>query len=109
MLTQNGIPILAVILEPIVALFITIVALQIFKKYRERRNLATLYLAIAVLSLAIGIWATGAGKVLQFYKTSNYDMDFANFGIILGYIFTALANVFSMAFIAVIFLHSRPP
>ena len=108
MLTQNGIPILAVFLEPIVAMFITIVALQIFKKYRERRNLATLYLSIAVLSLGIAIWATGAGKVIDFYKTSNYDLHIANFGIIIGYIFTALANVFSMAFIAVIFMDENP-
>lgn len=108
MLTQNGVPILAVYLEPLVALFITIVGILIFKKYRERRNKATLYLAIAVLSLALAIWASGGAKIIEFYKTSNFDKDIASFGIVVAYIFTALANVFSMAFIAVIFLNENP-
>ncbi len=108
MLEQNGIPILAVYLEPLVALFITIVGIQIFRKYRERRNKATFYLAIAVLCLGIAVWASGTGKIIEFLKTSNYDKDFASFGIVLAYIFTALGNVFSMAFIAVIFWMNIP-
>ena len=107
MITRNGIPIAAPIVEMIVAVGMLILSIRIIQKYLQKKNRITLYLALTFVSYTIAVFSTAIGKCLQFgiQMAPNHIIYYSDMTIILGYIFTALANIFLIPFIDQIFLN----
>jgi hypothetical protein len=101
---QNNVPFLSVIIEPIVAIAISVTGIQLIRKYFQRKNTATLYLALAIICYSLAIWFSATGKILDYYSNvTQEEHSNTDFTIAIAYCFTALANIFSMGFIALIF------
>jgi hypothetical protein len=110
MLTQNNIPISALIIEPLIALGMTILAIRTYQKYRERENDATLLLAVGFISYSLSVWATSIGKYLQFYSNVSFEEKaYSDLTISFAYCFTAVTSVFVFAFVNEIFLDGKKP
>ncbi|MBY9001365.1 MAG: hypothetical protein KGD64_10645 [Candidatus Heimdallarchaeota archaeon] len=109
MLEQNGIPVLALIVEPLVAIGMTILAVSGFIKYFEKRREPTLYLTLSFVFYSLGIACSGIGKWLQFFSNvSPEEIAFAGGTILIAYCLTALATVFLMVFVDLVFLEVGP-
>ncbi len=104
MFVINGIPILAAILEPVIGITMIFNSFLIYKKYRERKSRATGYLTLAILSFGVGALISGIGKILGIVSgIPESELNISGFTIVIAYIFTALANIFIVAFLVQIF------
>lgn len=108
MLEQNGIPVLALIIEPLVAIIMLILAISGFRKYLEKKRQPTLYLTLSFVFYSLGIASSGIGKWLQFFITMEGDFSFASGTILIAYCSTAIATVFLMIFVQLVFLDVGP-
>jgi hypothetical protein len=110
MLTQNNIPVSALIIEPLIALGMTILAILTYQKYREREKDATLFLAIGIASYGFSVWASSIGKYIQFYSDVSFEEKaYSDLTISFAYCFTAVTSVFIFAFVNEIFLDGKKP
>ncbi|MHA1910228.1 MAG: hypothetical protein ACTSYA_00915 [Candidatus Kariarchaeaceae archaeon] len=110
MLTQNNIPVLALIIEPLIALGMTILAIRTFQKYKEREKDATLYLAIGIAFYGFSVWASSVGKWIQFYSDTSFEEKaYSDLTISFAYCFAAVTSVFIFAFVNEIFLDGKKP
>ena len=110
MLTQNNIPVSALIIEPLIALGMTVLAIFTYQKYREREKDATLFLAIGFFSYSLSVWSTSIGKYLQFYSDVSFEEKaYSDFTISFAYCLTAITSVFIFAFVNEIFLDGKKP
>jgi len=108
MLTQNNIPVLALIIEPLIALGMTILAIRTYQKYKEREKEATLHLAIGIVFYSFSVWASSIGKYMQFYSNISFEeQSYSDLTISFAYCFAAMTNVFIFAFINDIFLEGK--
>jgi len=108
MLSRNNVPILAPIVETIVAIFMFLLVFSVWKRYLKRKKEATAHLAICFTSYATGMLLTAIGKWLQFGLDIDPEVtSYADFFILLAYTFTALSNVFLFAFTNGIFLNNK--
>ncbi|MCY3411883.1 MAG: hypothetical protein INQ03_09665 [Candidatus Heimdallarchaeota archaeon] len=106
MMESNTIPILAAIVEPLIGIGMLINGLLIFNKYKQRRSQATLILAFSILAFGIAASISGIGKILH-YTAPDDSLNISGFTIVIAYIFTALANIFAMEFLAQIFREGK--
>lgn len=65
--SSNGIPILAVIIEPLIAISMLTVSWQLWSKYRQRQDASILVLFFGILSLSLSVLISGIGKIIQYY------------------------------------------
>ena len=109
MFEQNGIPILALIIEPLVAIGMLILAVSGFMKYSEKKRKPTLYLTLSFVFYSLGIASSGIGKWLQFFaNVTPEEISFADGTILIAYCLTAIATVFLMVFVDLVFLEVGP-
>ncbi len=109
MFEQNGIPVLALIIEPLVAVGMLILAVSGFMKYREKKRQPTLFLTLSFVFYALAIASSGIGKWLQFFvNVPSEDIFFADGTILIAYCLTAIATVFLMIFVDLVFLEVGP-
>ncbi len=109
MLEQNGIPILALIIEPLVAVGMLILAVSGFMKYIDKKRQPTLYLTLSFVFYSLGIASSGIGKWIQFFaKVSPEEISYADGTILIAYGLTAIATVFLMVFVDLVFLEVGP-
>lgn len=104
MLISNGIPVLAIIIESIVAISMGFLTVKGFMKYAERRRKPTLSLSLSFLFMSLAVASSATGKWIQFFKNApilSYDDGF----IIIAYMMTAIANIFIFVFIDEVFLN----
>ncbi|MCG3219351.1 MAG: hypothetical protein KAR35_10110 [Candidatus Heimdallarchaeota archaeon] len=110
MLTENNIPVLALIIEPLIALGMTILAIFTYQKYREREKDATLYLSIGIVFYSFSVWASSVGKWIQFYSSVTFEEEsYSDLTISFAYCFAAVTSVFVFAFVNEIFLDGKKP
>ncbi|NHJ40414.1 MAG: hypothetical protein FK731_10315 [Asgard group archaeon] len=99
----------ATIIEGIVLVFVTFIVIMLYIRYNERKKTASLLLAIAFNFWLIAIICLFSCRLVSYLQeiaivTNLYD--FADLGINLGYIFSALSNVFILFFVGYIFSQS---
>ena len=109
MFEQNGIPVLALIVEPLVAVGMTILAINGFMKFKEKKRKPTLYLTLSFVFYALGIASSGIGKWLQFFASvPPEEIAYAGGTILIAYCLTAIATVFLIVFVDLVFLEVGP-
>jgi len=108
MFEQNGIPILALIIEPLVAAGMLILAVSGFMKYKEKKRQPTLYLTLSFVFYSLGIASSGVGKWLEFFVNVSPKIYFVGGTILIAYCLTAIAMVFLMVFVDLVFLEVGP-
>ena len=104
MLTSNEIPVLAIIIETLVAVSMGFLTVRGFMKYSERKRKPTLFLSLSFLFMALAVASSATGKWIQFFMDTpvlSYDDGF----IIIAYMMTAIANVFIYVFMDEVFLN----
>ncbi len=103
---SNEIPILAVIIETIIAICMIILTVRTIQKFFQRKRKPTLYLSLSFLFLSLGVGASALGKWINFYHPSPSPLiDYAGGWIVIAYTVTAIANVFLFAFLDEVFLN----
>ena len=107
------VPLAAVITEGIAFLAVSFVVAALYYRYFDRRRVAALTLAVAFNAWVIGALGLFLGKLIQYLidkeiitSTSYTSIGFSDFGINIGYGFSALSNVFIMLFVALVFSQS---
>ena len=106
--SSNGIPILAVIIEPLVAINMLIISWQLWTKYKQREDTSILILFLGILSLSLSVLISGIGKILQYYLSySQEEKNISGFTIVLAYCFTIVSNGFVIIFFKRIFLGEK--
>ncbi len=101
---RNNIPFTALLYENAVAIWISVLAILAYTKYRKKRNPSTKFLAYSLIMLALSILTTGIGKIIMFYAPfTPQEMNITGFTILLGYVFSAASNIFAAKFIQIIF------
>ncbi len=106
--TSNGIPILAVIIEPLVALSMLTVSWLLWSKYKQRQDNSILVLFLGILSLSMSVTISGIGKILQYYLSySQEEKNISGFTIVIAYCFTVISNGFVTVFFKRIFLGEK--
>ncbi|MFV2015640.1 MAG: hypothetical protein ACC656_09450, partial [Candidatus Heimdallarchaeota archaeon] len=106
--TSNGIPILAVIIEPLVALSMLTVSWLLWTKYKQRQDSSILILFLGIFSLSLSVLTSGIGKVFQYYSSySQAERNISGFTIVIAYSFTVISNGFIILFFKRIFLEEN--
>lgn len=107
------VPLAAVIIEGITFLIVSFVVIMLYIRYFNRRKTAALSLAVAFNFWDLGALFLFLGKLIQYLIEQNVITDpaytqvqFSDFGINLGYGFSALSNVFIVVFVAIVFSQS---
>ena len=103
----SEVPLLALISEGSALIVYVFLSLRVFPRWRERRARPALNLLLCFVSYVIAI------SFLFFTKTTNFMtgdlVDISTLGINLGYLFSALGNVFLFYFTENIFYEKRIP
>ncbi len=100
----------AMILELLVFIFSLIIAIIIFFKWKERKTIATLYLAIAILSIALAVFIVFTGLASWFFKYSFSVFPYVTspayypLTLPLGYSLVVVYDVFLFLFTIQIFM-----
>lgn len=97
----------AIIMMGISILFVTIVVGFLFKKYSERRRTPALTLAIAFLLWDLGGISVFVFAILHYVLNPIAgEIQYARYGINLGYAFSAMSNILLVFFISQIYAQS---
>ncbi|NHJ49737.1 MAG: hypothetical protein FK733_18240 [Asgard group archaeon] len=99
----------AAILEGVVLLFVIFIVVMLYIRYFNRKKTASLLLAVAFTFWLIAIICLFTFRVLAYLveiALITELFDYSDFGINLGYIFSAFSNVFILFFVAYIFSQS---
>ncbi|MCE7733983.1 MAG: hypothetical protein GPJ54_03835 [Candidatus Heimdallarchaeota archaeon] len=106
--TSNGIPILAVIIEPLVALSMLTISWLLWTKYKQRQDTSILILFLGILSLSLSVTISGIGKAIQYYSSyTQEEKNISGFTIVIAYCFTIMSNGFVIIFFKRIFLGEK--
>ncbi|MHA1309663.1 MAG: hypothetical protein ACTSWR_10335 [Candidatus Helarchaeota archaeon] len=103
----------AMLFELITSIFAGIIAIIIFKKWRERRIKATLYLSIALMSISIASFIGFTGLLSWFMLyissgfTSTYSPLYYQISLPLAYLFVIPYDIFLILFTIQIFLNKN--
>jgi hypothetical protein len=107
------VPLAAVITEGVTFLVVSFVVAALYFRYFKRRKVAALTLAVAFNFWDFGALGLFTGKLIQYLSEQTIITDprftsigFSDFGINIGYGFSALSNVFIMLFVATVFTQS---
>ena len=107
------VPLAAVITEGATFIVVSFVVAALYYRYFKRRKAAALTLAVAFNFWNLGALGLFLGKLIQYLGeqsiiTNPYytSIGFSDFGINIGYGFSALSNVFIVLFVAVVFTQS---
>ncbi len=100
MIVKNGIPLLAIIIELSIGIFVIIVFITLLQRYLKIKRKLSLTLSMAFLFYGLSVISSGLGKLLDYLvfgipKGDNYTDAIA----IIGYIFVAIANIYIIIFI----------
>lgn len=104
---HNSIPLLALIVEPLIAAFMMMLSFNVYRKYKERPQDATLYLTLGLGFYALGVVSSVSGKFVDYFRAEDTSVSNSDFGIALAYCLTALSNVAMMAFVDSIFIRKQ--
>ncbi len=108
MLTQNNVPVLALIIEPLLAIFMTYVVIRTLQKYMSRKRVSTSLLAFSFVFYALALWSTSIGKYIQFFSQKSVEESvMSEFTILIAYCFVLAANCFIFAFVNNVFLGNK--
>lgn len=101
---------MATITEGIVLVFVTFVVAMLYVRFVKRKRNAALALAVAFSFWDVAIICLFVMRLLSYLTVSgrmtDYGISFSDFGINLGYIFSAISNVFIFVFCAIVFTQS---
>lgn len=106
MVKQSTLLLSATIMEGIVLVIATFVVIMLFIRYIRRRKSAALALAVAFAFWDIAVISLFINRLLEYLKEIgkiSSPIIFDDFGINLGYGFSALSNVFIFVFVAIVF------
>ena len=107
--TRNDIPLLAIIIELLVAVSISIIAILLYQKYRQRRDKPIKYLFLGVSFLSLAVYVSWLGKSLEYFLPFGVELrNYSGFTIVVAYCFTILANAFIILFYYSIFDLNNP-
>ncbi len=108
MYSQNGIPILVIIVEPLIALAVLTVTIASFRKYFQRRRQASLMISLSFLAFFFAIVASTIGKLYQFFASLDLTLyDPVVMMILVTFLFCVFGSYFIFAFINEIFLNAN--
>ena len=101
---QNKIPLGAIIIESIVAVFLIILTILLFKKYAERKKKPNLYLGLTFLSFSLASLTTAVGRLTGYLSPISYETySITDLTSLVSYILIALSNCFAVMFLDSIF------
>ena len=101
---SNGIPLLAVVIELLVTLSISTIAILLWQKYKQRGDNSIKNLFFGVFFYSLAVFVSWIGKVLEYFLPFNIALrNYSGFTIILAYCCTILANAFVVLFYSAIF------
>lgn len=101
---SNGIPLLAVVIELLVTLSISTIALLLWQKYRQRGDNSIKNLFFGVFFYSLAVFVSWIGKVLEYFLPFDIALrNYSGFMIIVAYCCTILANAFVIVFYSAIF------
>jgi hypothetical protein len=101
----------AVITEGIVLVFVMFVVTMLFIRYFKRKRRTALSLAVAFTFWDIAIICLFVFRLLEYLAVNSLianpnNMEFGDIGVMLGYSFSALSNIFILIFVALVFSQS---
>ncbi|MHA1124848.1 MAG: hypothetical protein ACTSO7_01910 [Candidatus Heimdallarchaeota archaeon] len=100
---------MATVTEGIVLLFVTFVVIMLYVRFARRKRTAALTLAVAFSFWDVAIICLFIMRLLSYLVESgrlSYSYAFSDLGITLGYVFSAISNVFILVFCAIVFAQS---
>ncbi len=108
MYVQNHIPVLTLIVEPIVATSLLIIAILSFKKHRQRKRQSTLMISLSFLSFFLAVFTGFVGKLWQFFSSIDADVQSPGAAaVVLTFLFCALGAFCIFSFVNEIFMGSN--
>ncbi len=98
----------AVIIEGIVLVFVMFVVTMLFIRYFNRRRRTALTLAVAFTFWDIAIICLFVFRLLEYLVVNGLLLnpegrEYGSIGVMLGYSFSALSNIFILIFVALVF------
>ena len=100
----------ATITEGIVVLFATFIVIMLYRRYFIRRKPAALALSVAFMWWDFAIISLFICRLLGYLRDEGFLPSFAtndvrieDLGIMIGYGYSALSNVFILIFVAIVF------
>ncbi|NPE06964.1 MAG: hypothetical protein GNW80_01670 [Asgard group archaeon] len=101
----------AVITEGIVLAFVMFVVVMLYVRYFSRKRRSALALAIAFTFWDIAIICLFVFRLLEYLAVNGLILNpnsigFGDIGVMLGYSFSALSNIFILIFVSIIFSQS---
>ncbi|MHA1186711.1 MAG: hypothetical protein ACTSXA_12860 [Candidatus Heimdallarchaeota archaeon] len=97
----------ALIFMAIAIVVVTIVVIRMFIQYHKRKRLAALLIAFSFFFWGLAVIATFVGALLQkiYYPINPIAgaFQYSRYGINIGYLFSALTNIFIVYFVSEIF------
>ena len=107
MLWRNKIPLSAVIFEGVITIILILITIFLWRRFVERKRRPVFYLGMNFTFFTIASIVDTTGRWLGFFllKYDYLEVSFTDFATILAYIFLAIANIFVIMFIDVVFFH----
>ncbi len=106
-IVQNTIPFFILLIEGIAAIFVYLVSIPIYQKYRKSKTSEILYLFLSFFVFAVSITATLVGNYLDFTSSqSRLQFSYTDFFLLAFYMLFSIASIFMAIFYSGIFIEN---